>query len=224
MSIDPATAEALARRPEPVYGYVYCLVNDSMPGLVKVGMTMRDPSERLKEANRTTFVPTPFTIAFAKRVSDPAEKEQIIHKALAAHRINKRREFFSSTPADVRALFDLIIGDYWELPGGRTAAPAQAKPMVEAVAPIFSPYSTAEGEELFDDELAAPRRTPGCFWLFLQSLCPWGGCCPWDGMCDPKRPARKTFTCEFCHVTILRSSRKRHLGSRSHRQTILAIP
>lgn len=42
------------------YGYVYVLKNDYMPGLVKIGMTVRDDyRDRLNDLY-TTGVPVPF--------------------------------------------------------------------------------------------------------------------------------------------------------------------
>ena len=34
-----------------IMGYVYCFRNDSMQGILKIGMTERTPIERLNEAN-----------------------------------------------------------------------------------------------------------------------------------------------------------------------------
>ena len=58
-------------------GYVYCISNEFMPGIYKVGVTMRSPLERLKEANSsdTWKIPT-YKIEFAKKVMDPKDKEK----------------------------------------------------------------------------------------------------------------------------------------------------
>jgi hypothetical protein len=90
-------------------GWVYCLSNPSMPGLLKVGITERTPEERAKELS-TTGVPTPFVIEFAKRVKNPAQKEATLHALLEkyAERTNARREFFRTTPEIVKQFFDLM--------------------------------------------------------------------------------------------------------------------
>ena len=97
-------------------GYIYCFSNDSMPGLVKVGMTDRNPEERLKEANKpdTFKPPSPYKIEFAKYVIDPKQKEKTIHKLLEKYteRVNTNREFFRILPDDLRVFFDLIDGSY----------------------------------------------------------------------------------------------------------------
>ena len=94
-------------------GYVYCFSNVSMPGILKCGMTMRTPPERLKEANHsdTWRPPTPFCIEFAKKVNNPIDKERYIHSQLL--RIHPRREFFKSTIDNVRKIFDSINGEMW---------------------------------------------------------------------------------------------------------------
>ena len=58
-------------------GYIYCFSNPSMPGILKVGMTERIPEARLSEANAsdTWRPPTPYKIEFAKKVSNPSQKE-----------------------------------------------------------------------------------------------------------------------------------------------------
>lgn len=96
-------------------GYIYCFANDSMPGILKCGMTTRTPPDRLKEANHsdTWRPPTPFYIAFAKRVANPMQKEAFIHNQLHADRIHARREFFRVTQDRVRGLFDQIEGTVW---------------------------------------------------------------------------------------------------------------
>ena len=96
-------------------GYIYCLSNDAMPGLVKIGEIHtegRTPDDRIRELY-TTGVPLPFTIEFAKKVTNPAEVEARIHAFINDKRVNPRREFFKVTPEYVRRLFDLIDGEIW---------------------------------------------------------------------------------------------------------------
>ena len=96
-------------------GYIYCFSNDSMPGILKVGMTERTPEIRLNEANNsdTWRPPTPYKIEFAKQVLKPKEKEKKIHNLLEkyAMRDNLKREFFRVSREDVMAFFDLIDGN-----------------------------------------------------------------------------------------------------------------
>jgi hypothetical protein len=96
-------------------GYIYCLTNEAMPGLVKIGEVHtegRTPDDRARELY-TTGVPLPFNVAFAKKVQNPVHEESRIHAFLNGDRVNPRREFFRKSPDDVRRLFDLIDGEIW---------------------------------------------------------------------------------------------------------------
>ena len=82
-----------------IFLIVCCFSNDSMPGILKVGVTERTPDLRLSEANSpdTWRPPTPYKIEFAKKVYNPKQKETTLHKLLSQYteRINPKREFFS---------------------------------------------------------------------------------------------------------------------------------
>ena len=92
-------------------GYIYCLSNPSMPGIVKVGMTERTPEDRAKELF-STGVPLPFKIEFAKYVKDPKNKESSLHLLLEQYscRLYPRREFFRISPEEVLKFFNLMDG------------------------------------------------------------------------------------------------------------------
>ena len=96
-------------------GYIYCITNPSMPGVVKIGMTRRMPEERLADANRDTWNHTKFQLAFAKKVEDPEQKERAIHKILEQHgqRKSSSREFFTISVELTKMYFDLIPGEDW---------------------------------------------------------------------------------------------------------------
>ena len=98
-------------------GYIYCFSNSSMPGILKVGMTERMPEIRLSEANAsdTWRPPTPYKIEFAKKVSNPSQKEKTLHTLLEQYteRIHPRREFFRVSQEEVLKFFDLMDGEMW---------------------------------------------------------------------------------------------------------------
>ena len=98
-------------------GYIYCFSNKSMLGILKVGMTERTPDVRLNEANNSDNwrPPTPYKIEFAKKVSNPKQKEITLHTLLSQYteRINPRREFFRVSPEEVKEFFNLMDGDLW---------------------------------------------------------------------------------------------------------------
>ena len=81
-------------------GWVYVLTNEAMPGLVKVGYTMKDPAIRAEELYKdskngaVTGVPMPFVVAYRALVVNPYQVEQAVHKELESRRINDNREFF----------------------------------------------------------------------------------------------------------------------------------
>lgn len=91
-------------------GYVYCLSNPSMPGILKIGYTERAVEERLQEANSsgTWGPPTDYAIETSKFVSEPNHKEKLIHKILAENRVNPRKEFFRVDIEKVHLLFGLM--------------------------------------------------------------------------------------------------------------------
>lgn len=84
-------------------GYIYVLVNSSLPGLVKIGKTTRSPSERVGELSGATGVPMPFVIAYEQLFEDCGATERHVHAALAERgaRLTANREFFTAKPADV---------------------------------------------------------------------------------------------------------------------------
>ena len=88
-----------------------------MPGILKVGMTERTPEVRLSEANAsdTWRPPTPYMIEFAKKVSNPLQKEKTLHTLLEQYtdRIHPRREFFRVSQEEVHKFFDLMDGEMW---------------------------------------------------------------------------------------------------------------
>lgn len=98
-------------------GYIYCFSNESMPNILKIGMTERTPDIRLNEANAsdTWRPPTPYKIQFAKKVSDPVTKEKTLHVLLEqyADRIHPKREFFRVSAEEVKKFFDLMDGTMW---------------------------------------------------------------------------------------------------------------
>lgn len=98
-------------------GYIYCFSNESMPGILKIGLTDRIPTKRLAEANKSdTFKPpTKYKIEFAKKVKNIRQKEYTLHKLLSRYteRINPKREFFRVSLEEVRLFFDLMDGEWW---------------------------------------------------------------------------------------------------------------
>ncbi|HEY0490918.1 MAG TPA: GIY-YIG nuclease family protein [Telluria sp.] len=95
VAVPTALAESTAIPTPPAgSGIVYILTNPSMPGLVKIGMTTRDVSSRLRELNSATGVPQAFEVIYTVAVVDCAAAERFVHEALHSKRTNQGREFF----------------------------------------------------------------------------------------------------------------------------------
>jgi hypothetical protein len=83
--------------------YLYVLSNKSMPGLLKVGYTRRDPARRVRELS-STEVPTPFEIRLVLIVRSGADSEMKAHRVLGRYRKNKNREFFECSEEEAIGL------------------------------------------------------------------------------------------------------------------------
>lgn len=77
-------------------GYLYVACNDSLPDMVKIGMTTTSVAQRLKELSNTS-VPTPFYALAVFEISrNVLAMEQELHAAFQADRIHEQREFFTT--------------------------------------------------------------------------------------------------------------------------------
>ncbi len=80
---------------------IYVLINEAMPGYVKIGRTSNDLDRRIKELSSSTSIPLPFTCFYARTVSDAAKVENLLHRAFGNKRVNPKREFFLADPSKV---------------------------------------------------------------------------------------------------------------------------
>lgn len=110
-------------------GYVYILINASLPGLVKIGITSRDPFARAAELH-TTGVPTAFTVVAALLVADPADTEAYLHRALDAERVDQGREFFR-TPVQTAVGLLLAQAENLNAENGNGTLPSPARPDID---------------------------------------------------------------------------------------------
>jgi hypothetical protein len=91
-------------------GFIYILSNESMPGIYKIGMTTRDPEQRVKELSGSTSIPTSFKLEDAWHTSDMANIEQEIHQHLDYLRVNTQREFFKGDLAFLKEVVQDFCG------------------------------------------------------------------------------------------------------------------
>ena len=80
---------------------VYVLINEAMPGYVKIGRT--DSLENRIRTLDNSSVPLSFECFYAARVKDSVLVEKLLHDAFADHRVRKNREFFEISPDRVVA-------------------------------------------------------------------------------------------------------------------------
>jgi len=80
---------------------IYILINEAMPGYVKIGKTSTSLEQRIRELSTSTSVPLPFTCFYACIVKDSAFVEHQLHDAFDNNRVNPRREFFQISPERV---------------------------------------------------------------------------------------------------------------------------
>lgn len=106
------------------YGYIYCISNVSMPNIVNIGITWMTPEQKIADINGLPILwrpPTPYKCEFAKRVLEAEHKKNAIYKVLSQSRITPKQMFFNIPIEDVRTLFDLMDGEYWEDAGAAAA-------------------------------------------------------------------------------------------------------
>lgn len=75
---------------------IYILINESMPGYVKIGRT-NNLEQRIRSLD-TTSVPLPFECFYAAIVKNSQDVEKLIHDAFLDHRVRSSREFFEISP------------------------------------------------------------------------------------------------------------------------------
>ena len=72
---------------------MYVLINEAMPGYVKIGLTNGSLEERIRSLD-TTGVPLPFECFYAARVKDCRIVERLLHDTFLDFRVRSNREFF----------------------------------------------------------------------------------------------------------------------------------
>ena len=87
--------------------YVYILINEAMPGMIKIGRTTTSVKQRISELNAPAGIPLPFTCYYAARVEDSQKVERKLHEAFGDHRVRERREFFRLSPHRAQAALEL---------------------------------------------------------------------------------------------------------------------
>lgn len=89
-------------------GFVYVAINDSMPDLVKIGMTCGSVQERMKELSAATGVAKPFSCPYFCEVQNPQKIEEQLHNQFGFCRENERREFFRIDWKAIKAALEMM--------------------------------------------------------------------------------------------------------------------
>jgi hypothetical protein len=98
-------------------GYVYIISNIGSFGedMIKIGMTRRlDPNDRIRELGDAS-VPFKFDVHAFIFSEDAVALETQLHHELEhcrVNQVNRRREFFRTTPADVLTLLERVAGSH----------------------------------------------------------------------------------------------------------------
>ncbi len=91
-----------------IRGWVYVLTNKAMPGIVKVGFSLKDPELRAAELGNTS-VPHPFVVEYEMLVHGPENVERLVHSKLRGKHDGK--EFFRCALSETIAMIRLVAGD-----------------------------------------------------------------------------------------------------------------
>jgi Lon protease-like protein len=75
-------------------GFVYIMANQAMPGIVKIGRTVRDPEVRANDLY-VTGVPVPFRVVHSVLAPDCVALERVMHGRFDYCRVSDAREFFA---------------------------------------------------------------------------------------------------------------------------------
>ena len=110
---------------------VYILTSESMPGLVKIGLTTDSVEARITRLSTHSGVPLPFECYCAAEVKDCARREKILHQLFSEGRVNPKREFFRIDPEKV--VLAIGIGDFKEITPGTGAIDLEEQAALEKV-------------------------------------------------------------------------------------------
>jgi len=94
--------------PDDRSGWCYVMVHPawSSIGLVKIGMTARDPTKRAAEITAVSGLVAPCKVAFCCHVADRRAVENAVKAALGGRRVRGRRELFRCDVAAARAAIE----------------------------------------------------------------------------------------------------------------------
>jgi hypothetical protein len=84
---------------------VYILTNESMQGIIKIGIT-DNLQRRIKDLDNTS-TPLPFECYYAVEVSDANSIEKLLHETFDDKRVRQNREFFNCNPEQAKSALQI---------------------------------------------------------------------------------------------------------------------
>ena len=91
-----------------VRGWIYIITNASMPDLIKIGYSTKDPILRAKELNNTG-VPHEYRVAYDALVFNPRECEATMHNKYSDRR--EAKEWFKSSVPEAISIIRKTLSD-----------------------------------------------------------------------------------------------------------------
>lgn len=80
-------------------GWVYVITNKSLPGLVKIGFSSKDPSLRARQFDEAAL-PHPYEVVYDILVANPFQMEQTIHRYLKSAGLHEKKEWFRCSESE----------------------------------------------------------------------------------------------------------------------------
>ncbi len=118
-------------------GWVYVITTKTMPNLVKVGFSTKDPELRAIELNNTGN-PHPYKVEYDVLVNNPKNVEQATHDLLKSKNYHENKEWFSCTVREAIAAIKAVaeqqniqIRDEEFKPKTKAEQPKNAKKIAE---------------------------------------------------------------------------------------------
>jgi hypothetical protein len=116
-------------------GWVYVISNQAMPGLLKIGLSSKDPRDRARELDNTGC-PHPYVVEYDVLVSSPRGVEQRVHTRLADKRDGK--EWFRCSLQEAISAVEAVAAQNPAQPSYR--APSAATKLDHGAIFPFPPY------------------------------------------------------------------------------------
>lgn len=157
-------------------GEIYVLVNQAMPGLVKVGKTQGGSTLRAKKLSGATGVPESFQVVRVYNVFNVDEAEKFAHTVLERTngRPNSQREFFFGPESKVVEILNQALARFlrptYELPEGWRLGLEKALNNQPRIAFFEFNFAIQQGQCPSDQTIPLSGRV-------IEALAAYGACC-----------------------------------------------